>query len=61
MIELTSLKEIKFYINVDRIEKIEVVSDTLITLIDGKVLRVLETPDEIIDKIVFFRRRIQWR
>ncbi|MBN2258994.1 MAG: flagellar FlbD family protein [Clostridiales bacterium] len=61
MIELTSLHDEKFYINIDRIEKMEVLSDTLITLVDGKVIRVKEQPEEVVDRIVAFQRRIEWR
>lgn len=61
MIELTTLKGQTFYLNIDRIERIEVHSDTILTLIDGKVIRVGEKPDTIIDRIVAFRRRVEWR
>ncbi len=61
MIKLNSLKSEIFYINIDRIEKIEVHSDTILTLIDGKVVRVLEDPETIIQLIVEFKRRIHWR
>jgi flagellar protein FlbD len=61
MIKLTSLKGETFYINIDRIEKMEVHSDTILTQIDGKVVRVMEDPETIIQLIVEFRRRIQWR
>lgn len=60
MIKLTFLKKTSFYINIDRIERIEIVSDTMLTLIDGKVIRVIETPEMIVEKIVEFRRRVQW-
>ncbi len=61
MIELTSLHDEIFYLNIDRMEKMQVLSDTLITLIDGKVIRVKETPDEIIEKIIEFKKRVGWR
>jgi len=61
MIELTSLHDEIFYLNIDRMEKMQVLSDTLITLIDGKVIRVRETPDEIIEKIIEFKKQIGWR
>lgn len=61
MIELTSLHDEIFYLNIDRMEKMQVLSDTLITLIDGKVIRVKETPDEIIEKIIEFKKQIGWR
>ncbi|MEA3423150.1 MAG: flagellar FlbD family protein [Bacillota bacterium] len=61
MIELTSLHDDIFYLNIDRMEKMQVLSDTLITLIDGKVIRVKETPDEIIKRIIEFKKQIEWR
>ena len=61
MIELTSLHDEIFYLNIDRMEKMQVLSDTLITLIDGKVIRVKETPGEIIEKIIEFKKQVGWR
>lgn len=55
MIKLTSLHDGKFYLNIDRIERMEIISDTLITLVDGKVIRVVETPEEVIEKIIEFK------
>ncbi len=61
MIELTSLHDEIFYLNIDRMEKMQVLSDTLITLVDGKVIRVKETPDEIIERIIEFKKQVGWR
>lgn len=61
MIELTTLKGQTFYLNIDRIERIEVQSDTILTLIDGKVVRVLEDPGTIIDRMIAYRQRIERR
>ncbi|MCX7885540.1 MAG: flagellar FlbD family protein [Caloramator sp.] len=57
MIKLTGFNHQVFYLNNDLIEKIEVTPDTVITLTTGKKFVVIETPEEIINKIVDFRRR----
>jgi flagellar protein FlbD len=58
MIELTSIKDHSFMLNSDLIYKIEESSDTIITLVDGRTLRVKETGEEITNLIIAFRRRI---
>lgn len=58
MIILKSLKGKDFCLNSELIYKIEEAPDTIITLIDGKVLRVNENTEEIIQMIVDYKRRI---
>ena len=58
MIRLKSLSGGEFYLNNDLIVKIEALPDTVITLTDGRTIRVKDTPEEIIEKIVQYRRRI---
>lgn len=58
MIMLTSIKGEKFCLNSDLIYKVTEAPDTIITLVDGKVLRVEEKCDEIRRRIVEFRREI---
>jgi len=58
MIKLTGLNKIEFILNADVIEKIEVVPDTLITLINGKKYLVLESTDEIIEEILKYKKKI---
>ena len=58
MIEITSLNGQKMILNSSLIYKVEEFSDTIITLLDGKTLRVSENSQEIVDKIVVFKRRI---
>ena len=55
---LTSLNGKKFCLNSELIYKIEKTADTIITLTDGKSLRVRDDVDNIIDKIVAYKRRI---
>jgi flagellar protein FlbD len=45
-------------LNSDLIEHIDVTPDTVITLTTGQILRVRETADEVVERIVQFRRRV---
>lgn len=58
MIRLTRLNSVPMVLNSDLIEHIDVTPDTVITLTTGQILRVLESTDEVILRIVEFRRRI---
>jgi len=59
MIRLTRLNHAQFVLNSDLIEHIDITPDTVITLTSGQILRVLETADEVVERIVEFRRRLQ--
>lgn len=58
MIKVSKLNGAEYYINADIIDFIESTPDTLITLSSGKKLVVLETVDEVVDKIIAYRRKI---
>jgi flagellar protein FlbD len=58
MIRLTRLSHAPMVLNSDLIEHIEVTPDTVITLTTGQILRVLESSDEVIHRILEFRRSI---
>jgi flagellar protein FlbD len=58
MIRLTRLNHALMVLNSDLIEHIDVTPDTVITLTTGQILRVRETADEVIGRIVDFRRRV---
>ena len=58
MIRLTRLNHLPVVLNSDLIEHIEETPDTVITLTSGQIVRVLETADEVVDRVVVFRRRI---
>jgi len=58
MILLTRLNRVPLVVNSDLIEHIEITPDTVIALTTGQKFLVLETAEEIIDRIVQFRRRI---
>ena len=58
MISLTRLNHIPIVVNSDLIEHIEATPDTVVALTTGQKILVLESADEIIDRVVRFRRRL---
>jgi len=56
MIRLTRLNAVEFWINQDHILYLERSPETIVTLGDGKKLTVKETPEEVVSKILEFRR-----
>lgn len=58
MINVTGLSNKKIYLNADHIEKIEEVPETLITLTNGKKYIVLESTEEVVKKVVDYKRKI---
>jgi uncharacterized protein YlzI (FlbEa/FlbD family) len=58
MIQLTRLNKQPLVLNSDLIEFIENAPDTVITLVTGEKLVVLEAADEILERIIEFRRRL---
>jgi flagellar protein FlbD len=58
MIQLTRLNHIPLILNSDLIEHIEVTPDTMIVLTSGQKFLVTETADEVIDRIIRYRRSI---
>jgi len=58
MIKVTDIGGTEKYLNCDLIEKIELVPDTLVVLVNGHHLILRDSPHELIDRIVEFRRRI---
>lgn len=58
MIRLTRLNHVPMVLNSDLIEHIEETPDTVVTLTTGQILRVLETADQVVERVVEFRRRI---
>jgi len=58
MIRLTRLNSASIVLNSDLIEHIDITPDTVITLTTGQILRVRETAEEVIQRIVEFRRLI---
>lgn len=58
MIHLTRLNNTKLVINSDLIKFVEQSPDTVITLLSGEKILVQETVDEIVDRVVNFRRQL---
>lgn len=58
MIQLTRLNHVPFYLNPDLIEHMEITPDTIITLTTGQKFIVLESPEQVLDRLVQFRRKI---
>jgi flagellar protein FlbD len=58
MIRLTRLNHVPVVLNSDLIEHIEETPDTVIQLTTGQIVRVRETVDEVVERIVQFRRKI---
>ncbi|MCL2579665.1 MAG: flagellar FlbD family protein [Oscillospiraceae bacterium] len=58
MVELTKLNKKTFFLNSDLVETIESTPDTVITLRNGKLVLVLETPETVIERISIFKRKL---
>ena len=58
MIYVTRLNRQSLMINSDLIEQIEMTPDTVISLTTGEKIMVRETSDEILERVVSFRRSI---
>ena len=61
MIKLTRLNHEPLVLNSDLIEYIEATPDTVITMTTREKLRVTETADEVITRVIEFRRAISER
>lgn len=58
MIRVTRINHVPLVLNSDLIEHIEITPDTIISLVNGQKLVVLETPEEVIRRVIDFRREI---
>ncbi|SFL78354.1 flagellar protein FlbD [Halanaerobium salsuginis] len=58
MIKLTRMDEREFVLNADLIEEVQETPDTVITLTNGKKLLVKDSADDIINKVIVYRRKI---
>ena len=58
MIELHRLQNQKIIVNADLIEFIESTPDTMISTTAGKKLIVLESVEEVIDKVIQYKRHV---
>lgn len=58
MIFITRTNGTKLYINPELIQTVEATPDTVVTLLDNKKLIVRETPQEIAERFIEYRRKI---
>ena len=58
MIQLTRLNHVPLVLNSDLIEHMEVTPDTVVTLTTGQKFMVLESAEEVLDRIIQFRRSL---
>ena len=58
MIRLTRINRVPLVLNSDLIEHVEITPDTVIAMTTGQKFMVKESADEVIQKVVDFRRQI---
>jgi uncharacterized protein YlzI (FlbEa/FlbD family) len=58
MIHLTRLNNTRLAVNSDLIKYVEEAPDTVITLLNGEKLLVRETTEQIIERVLDFRRSV---
>ena len=58
MIEVTRLNHTPIVLNSDLIEQIETTPDTIISLTTGQKIMVLESSEEIVERVRLFRQSI---
>jgi flagellar protein FlbD len=58
MIKVVGLDSKEYVLNADHIEKIEEIPESVITLTNGKKYLVKESNDEIVRKVIEYKRKI---
>jgi flagellar protein FlbD len=58
MIRLTRINHVPLVLNADLIEHIEITPDTVIAMTSGQKFMVLESADEVVDRVIQFQRTI---
>jgi flagellar protein FlbD len=58
MILITRINGDEMYLNPDLIERMEATPDTVVSLVDGRKYVAVETPHELITRIVAFRASV---
>ncbi|HOB37200.1 MAG TPA: flagellar FlbD family protein [Candidatus Avimonas sp.] len=61
MIELTDLSDRSFVLNSELIESITSIPETKISLTNGNYYLVKETPSEIIEKVVKYKKSLKYK
>jgi flagellar protein FlbD len=58
MIRLTRINHVPLVLNADLIEHVETTPDTVISMTNGQKFVVLESADDLIRKVIEFRREV---
>lgn len=58
MIRLTAFSGEDFVLNAEHIEKVEEVPECIITLINGKKYMVKETSEDVIEKVIEYKKKV---
>jgi flagellar protein FlbD len=58
MIKLTRLNHVPLIVNADLIEHVEVTPDTVVALTTGQKFMVLESAEEVVEKVIQFRKAL---
>ncbi len=58
MLALTKLNGQQFVVNAELVELVESTPDTIVSLTTGKKYMVKETVEEVVDRIIQYRRQI---
>jgi flagellar protein FlbD len=58
MIRLTRINHVPLVLNSDLIEHVEITPDTVIAMTSGQKFIVLETAEEVIERVIDFRQTI---
>ena len=58
MIRVTRLNHLPLVLNSDLIEHIEMTPDTVISLTSGQKIMVLESAEDVVDRVIAFRKSI---
>lgn len=58
MINVTGLDDKDYVISADQIEKVEHIPETVITLVNGRKYLVKESNDEIVRRVIEYKRKI---
>jgi flagellar protein FlbD len=58
MIQLTRLNHVPLIVNADLIEHVEVTPDTVVALTTGQKFLVLESAEDVVERVIQYRRAI---
>lgn len=58
MIELTRMGGTEFTLNCDKIETLEETPDTVITLSNGKKIIVKESRQEVVNRVILYKKEV---